>query len=76
VSPRSAQVLGGKLAYGFKQPEASAETAGVDGDHRPCDQVAEKRAGVLVVRDRFHSAEAEGCGEDGQDVGTTSFHPV
>ena len=45
------EVLGAELAHRFEQPEATAERAGLDDQHRPVDQVAEKVVDVVDVHE-------------------------
>ena len=70
------EVLGSELAHRFEEPEAPAERAGLDDQHRPVDQVTEEVVDVDMVEtlqiqirvghDRCCGEAIERTGEDRQ----------
>ena len=65
----ASELLGGELADGLQQPEASAEPVGFDGDHRSLDEVLQQvvdvsRVQLVVTGHVFGGGEVEWAGED------------
>ena len=70
------EVLGSELAHRFEEPEATAERAGLDDQHRPVDQVTEEvvdvdmvetlRIQIRIGHDRCCGEAIERTGEDRQ----------